>query len=560
MMELLIIALAALATILRVMFLILLSIVSGWGLAYLCIYSQKIESLLVPLVSVLESIPVIGFLPIVLIICVQGIGGCLGVELAVGFLVFVAVAGNIWMGIYQAFKTVPGNLLEVSENYDIGIIGKFRDLYIPYSYPRITANMFSSFVNAFFYVTVSEVFTVGLNTYHTFGVGTLISSFIMHGDLINLGFSLLFIGVAVVLITLWFHSLSETAVANYGADTQTPIKRHTSLDRLLMKGRLDRQHGAVNREPEPVQSISVLAIVPILAPNGIQASVIDGRAKREKGKGPFVSIVLKNAKYVASFLVFIILAYLALAAYHIITSVPAGKWGYFLSITPYLLYSMWVDYLRVGLITLASFVLAISVGYIMATNKRMSKMIAPLIQFVAAFPAPAYFPLIFIATIPLLKNTLPFFYVEVYIFVLGFLSCFYYLFFNFWMGVQAIPSECWDVMRNYNLGFFERMRYVVLPATFAYLITGLSSTINNAWAGIALGEYWPKIYNGQTLEAGTGMMKYLTQNIAQGHVDNAAWVSLIFVAVVIAYATLFTRKLMDEARKKYVIEEGIFHA
>lgn len=187
-MEPVIIALATISTILRVMFLIFLSIVSGWGLAYLCISSKKFESAFIPLISALESVPVMGFLPIVLVLCVKGIGGPLGVEVAVGFLVFDAVVWNIWIGIYQAFKTVPGNLLEVSENYEIDAIGKLKYLYIPHSIPRITSDMFSSFVDAFFYITVSEVFTVGAITYGTFGIGTLISSFLKQSDLVNVGY------------------------------------------------------------------------------------------------------------------------------------------------------------------------------------------------------------------------------------------------------------------------------------------------------------------------------------------------------------------------------------
>ncbi len=132
-------------------------------------------------------------------------------------------------------------------------------------------------------------------------------------------------------------------------------------------------------------------------------------------------------------------------------------------------------------------------GYLKAARHRASAYLLPFIQSVAAFPAPAYFPLIFIATLPFLENALPFFYTEVYVFILGFLSCFCYVFYDFWIGVQAIPSEFWEVVRNHEIGFFTRMRRVILPGTFPYLITGVSSTVNSAWAGIAIGEYWPNI-------------------------------------------------------------------
>jgi NitT/TauT family transport system permease protein len=186
-----------------------------------------------------------------------------------------------------------------------------------------------------------------------------------------------------------------------------------------------------------------------------------------------------------------------------------------------------------------------------------------VVQVLAAFPAPTYFPLIFIATLPFLEHVLPTLYAEVYIFILGFLSCFYYVFFDFWIGVQAIPSEFVEVTRNYRLPFLTRMRRVILPATLPYMITGLSSTINSAWAGIAIGEYWPNIApkvapNG--LQVKFGMMYYISSNIANGQIAAAAYVSLLFAIVVAIYGIAFTRNLMDLARKKYVVEEGIFAA
>ncbi|HUK29320.1 MAG TPA: ABC transporter permease subunit, partial [Candidatus Acidoferrales bacterium] len=146
----------------------------------------------------------------------------------------------------------------------------------------------------------------------------------------------------------------------------------------------------------------------------------------------------------------------------------------------------------------------------------------------------------------------------IYVFILGFLSCFYYVFFDFWIGVQAIPTQFWEVMRNNELGFRARMRRIILPATFPYLITGISSTINSAWAGIEIGEFWPNIDGTHSLEVRDGMMKYIGVNMSQGQVGNAAWVSFLFAIVVAIYGLVFTRNLMDLARKKYVVEEGVY--
>jgi ABC-type anion transport system, duplicated permease component len=116
------------------------------------------------------------------------------------------------------------------------------------------------------------------------------------------------------------------------------------------------------------------------------------------------------------------------------------------------------------------------------------------------------------------------------------------------------------LMDNLKLGFWTKMRKIILPATFPYIIAGMSSTINSAWGGLAIGEYWPDIYQSQTLEVRTGLMKALAVADNQGNLALVGWLSLIFAIIVVIYSVLFTRKMMDLARKKYVAEEGIYAA
>jgi NitT/TauT family transport system permease protein len=268
-------------------------------------------------------------------------------------------------------------------------------------------------------------------------------------------------------------------------------------------------------------------------------------------------------KYLGYALVAAIATYLVYASLMLIISVPLNTWYSYFEETPRLLEYVGADYLRVSVITLASLGLAVFAGYFLAAHHRIGDTVLPVLQAFAAFPAPTYFPLLFLVTLPFLERALPLLYTEVYIFLLGFLSCFYYVFFDFWIGVQAIPTEFLDVVSNHQVPFWSKMRRVILPASLPYLITGLSSTINSAWAGMAIGEFWPdiapKVAPGG-LQAPFGMMYYITYNMANGAIGPAAYVSLLFALVVAIYGIVFTRNLMDLARRKYVVEEGIFAA
>ena len=555
-MEITIIALAALATFGRGLLLMLVAIFSGWILGYIAIKNRAFENAFVLFISVFESIPVFSFIPIILIIFIRGLGGGLGVEVAADFLVFTAIVWNIWIGIYQAFKTVPEHLLEVSANYGLGFVDRMRFLYIPFSIPRIAGNIFPSFSDALFYITVSEVFTVGSSSYQTFGIGTIIAQLTAHGDLTGVYYSLLFIAIGVMAFTFLFSNFSRQAIAKYGVDTNVDIqrrKRHYYLPHWLSHGSSRAWYDSLRSQTKGISRYTS-KLVPQRGHSIIHVGGSSvGELHRRRGS--------KTIKYLIVSVVSIGLIFILYSVAQIIFSVPKDQWINFLVSTPYLLYAMAADYVRVLIVTIASLALSIFLGYFLTIHKKAVPVSLPFIQIIAAFPVPAYFPLIYAITLPFFHGVLgDDASTEFYVLLLCFISTFYYVFFNFWVGIQAIPTEFWELMRNYELKAFTRLRRVILPATFPYLIAGLSSTINSAWGGLAIVEYWHNIYDNHSLQVQVGMMKIITTNTTNGNIGIAAWTSLLFAVVVIIFGILFTRNLMDLARKKYVVEEGIYQA
>ena len=268
----------------------------------------------------------------------------------------------------------------------------------------------------------------------------------------------------------------------------------------------------------------------------------------------------KNYGYAWAGVGVLILALLLYGAYHIIASVSLAEWGTLFRMTPTLLLGLLYDYARVAIITLVAFVFSIFVGYYFAMNARAESVGVPVIQGFSAYPVPTYFPFVFLAAVPFLNSIFGQYTSEVFVLFLGFISTFYYVFYSFWMGVKAMPSEYLEIMDNLNLGFFQKMRMIIMPSTFPYLISGISSTINSAWGGLMIGEFWPDIAGGRSLEVTHGLMKTIDVATNNGNLAVAAWASLIFGIVVAIYSLAFTRRMMDLARKKYVAEEGIYSA
>ena len=237
-----------------------------------------------------------------------------------------------------------------------------------------------------------------------------------------------------------------------------------------------------------------------------------------------------------------------------------SEWSQLFSATPGILVGLVYDYARVAIILVISFVISISLGYYLAVNKRAEFVGVPVMQAFSAYPVPIYFPFVFAASLPFIVRYLGPFSDEFYVLAVGFVSTFYYIFYSFWMGVKSLPVEYFELMRNLNLGYFSKLRRIVLPATFPYLISGISSTINSAWGGLMIAEYWPDIIHDKTLEIHTGLMKFISVQTSTGNISLAGWASFIFGIVVVIYSIFFTRRMMDLARKRYFAEEGIFAA
>ncbi len=537
----LILVLAVLATAVRVLGLILLSVVSGWFLAYETITNKKFENIFIASIEVFESVPVIAFFPVVLILFVVGIGGSLGVELAVDFLVFTAVVWNIWMGEYQAFKTVPREMVEVTENFRFTFFERLRYLYIPFSVPRIAANIFPSVADGFFYITVSEVFVIGAHTFQVFGIGLYLNQFVLAGQWNDVATLLVILAVVIVIIVVLMREFSRYAVSKFTIDTDMPIVR---------RGRLNVRESLRSSAVASVNPLNKLAKYNRV--RRVSRRVQQDIYYEEKSE--------KKYGYIPGIIGILLLTFLVYGIYRIVSGVAFSEWIYLFSITPRLLFDLLLDYARVGVIVAVSFVFSIFVGYYLAVNRKAEAAGIPLIESISAYPVPTYFPFIFLAASPFVFSIFGGLTNEVFVLFLGFMSTFYYVFYSFWMGVKAMPSEYSELMKNLNLTFFQKMKLIIMPSTFPYLISGVSSTINSAWGGLMIGEFWPSIIGDKTLTVSNGLMKVIDVATSTGNMDVAAWGSFLFGIIVAVYSILFTRRMMDLARTKYVAEEGIYAA
>ncbi|MEM3353674.1 MAG: ABC transporter permease subunit, partial [Saccharolobus sp.] len=306
--QIVIITLASLASLGRVFLTIGLSIITGWFLGYIATKNRIVENVYLSIIEVFESVPVISFFPIVLIFFVYRIGGYLGIELAADFLVLTAVVWNIWIGIYQAFKTIPQDFLEVAENYRLGFLRKMSKLYIPYSWPRIAANLIPSFADAFFYITVSEIFAIGTSSYHVFGIGTLISEYTSSQEytlaLIALGILAIFVSIFTYLLRIF----ANYSVARYGLDTDIKVSKRGRI-RIRYSARISN-------------TLSTFTKISKYASRVVRSNVTIGEEENKRNL-PW--------KYLGIGISILFLGLIIYGAFSTITSVSLSTWSYLFS-------------------------------------------------------------------------------------------------------------------------------------------------------------------------------------------------------------------------------------
>ncbi|ABL88424.1 binding-protein-dependent transport systems inner membrane component [Pyrobaculum islandicum DSM 4184] len=171
--------LALLATFGRMALALLSTVAIAYALAYAMYKSRRVEAVLLPLLDVLQSVPILGFFPIALYVFVF-IMPQIGAELAAQFLIFTSMAWNIIFGIYQSFKTLPRELIEMSQVYLTERLA-LAHVFLPVALRSVYYNAAVSWSNAFFFITASEVITLGTEV-KLFGIGSFVVDAFEKGD------------------------------------------------------------------------------------------------------------------------------------------------------------------------------------------------------------------------------------------------------------------------------------------------------------------------------------------------------------------------------------------
>jgi len=498
----------ALRTVLRMGASLVVSIVFSFPYAALAAKSRQAEKILIPVLDILQSVPILGFLSIT----VTGFialfpGRLLGVECAAIFAIFTSQAWNMTFSLYQSFRTVPVELTEAARMYHLSAWQRFWRLEVPYAVPPLIWNMMMSVSAGWFFVVASEAITVSGQTILLPGVGSYIASAITERDLTAIGYALL---VMLIVILLYDQLLFRPLLA------------------WSRKFRGDA--GAEEYDVRPwflivmqrARFFDLLQFAMLTLNRGFDRA-ISGLSRRWT---PAYEAQPASPAMIRLFDI----GLLGLASAGIVwlfafvrEQVPGNEIGWVFLLGA-------ATALRIIVLIAVASLIWVPIGVWIGLRPRLAERVQPIVQFLAAFPANLLFPAAVVLILRFELNP------EIWLSPLMILGTQWYILFNVIAGTTTLPTELKLVASNLGLRRWLWWRRMILPAIFPAYVTGAVTAAGGSWNASIVAEV---VQWGNTTLQATGIGAYITQYTATGDPARIA----LGIGVLCLYVLVFNRLL-----------------
>jgi len=486
------------------------------------------EKVLIPLLDILQSIPVLGFMPgLVLALVAIFPNSNIGLELAAVIMIFTGQAWNMTFSFYQSLRSVPQYLLEAAAVYKFDWLRKALKLELPFSAIGLIWNSMMSMAGGWFFLTVSEAFQLGDKDFRLPGLGSYMSVAADKGDNVARFWGV----VAMVLMIVFLDQFLWRPLVVWGQKFRVEEggseEGMTSwfLDFLNRSETLIMMKKIFSRKPaEPVQEVVT--------------AKISGSFKRQvPHPGPKIL-----PRVVSIFAFLILLAAMGFGAWKII--------DLFLKVS----LSQWVRIVEEAAVTLLrvlvavglSALWAIPVGLWIGLSPRLSRVLQSFVQVAASFPAPMLFSYILIA---MKWMNLSLNWGSVALMLLG---AQWYILFNVIAGAMAIPSDLLEASRMYRIRGLARFTKVLMPGIFPYLITGMVTSAGGTWNASIVAEYVTD--KGQTLTA-FGLGSQISESASKADFPMLAASVVVMSLMVVAFNRLVWKRMYRLAEEKYSLSK-----
>lgn len=482
--------------------------------------SRRAERVLIPLLDVLQSVPVLGFLSVTMTIWLTLFPTTeLGVELASVFAIFTSQAWNMTFAFYQSLVTQPRELDEVARLLRLTRWQRFWRLDVPHGVVPLTWNGMMSFGGGWFFLVASEVISVNNETFALPGIGSYVAAASAQQQIGRLLLAILTMIVMIVLVdAVFWRPLTAWAERFRAGDTVTAERQRSVVLDLLRRSRLPRLLGRALR---PVGRL----LDRVTRVFGVSSrSLTTHVARRRAGDVVFATVVLA----VLAWGLVSMLRYISQQTGLQEFGVAVGL-GFF-------------TFARVVVLLVVASIVWVPVGLWIGLTPRVTRFAQPVVQVLASFPANFLFPFF---TLLLIRTGIS---IDIGGILLMALGSQWYILFNVIAGASAIPNDVREASVMLRLGRAQRWRTVYLPAVFGSWVTGALTAAGGAWNASIVAEVVS--YGGHTLEA-TGLGTYIATATQSGDFARTlVGVSVMSLFVVGLNRTLW-RRLYALAESRY---------
>lgn len=481
--------------------------------------SRRAEKILLPILDVLQSVPVLGFLSVTLTVWLTLFPKTeLGVECASVFAIFTSQVWNMTFAFYQSMVTQPRDLDEAARLLRLTKWQRFWRLDVPNGMIPLVWNGMMSFGGGWFFLIASEVISVNNHVYALPGIGAYVAAASQHEEI---GRLLLAIGVMVVMVVgvnlVFWRPLTAWAERFRPGDTVGEQQRSVVLDVV----RRSVIPGLVARAARPIGSALEWATRPFgIADRPLRVNA----TRRRAGDIAFVVVVVA-----------LIAWGLAQMLGYVRAQTGLGQFGVAAGLGL-------VTFARVLVLLVVGTAIWVPVGVWIGLSPRVTRLAQPIVQVLASFPANFLFPFV---TLALVSTGVS---LDVGGILLMALGAQWYILFNVIAGASAIPNDMREAATSLRLGRWARWRTLYGPAIFSSWVTGGITAAGGAWNASIVSEVVS--YGHHTLTA-TGLGAYIAQSTADGDFARTLIGVTVMSVFVVGLNRLFWRRLYTFAESRY---------
>ncbi len=506
----------------RMFLALLLSIGFSLAVGILAARNKRAETVIIPLLDVFQSIPILGFFPIVIFGVVALLPGQAGVNVAIIILIFTSMSWNITFGVYEAVRSIPQDYIDLSEIAGSSSWERIISLYIPASLGRIAYNTQTSWAVGLFYLISSEILTLCSKNYTAnYGIGVAISEYASSPSTFNdYIYSIIALVIAVVIWQFVFLREFSLWSEKY---------KFVEEPRGARKDYLLRFYSWVNQ-----RSISKLFLM-----------------AQGRGVSRFTSSISKfkrGFKYSILILILIFVVFevgaLFFTGHANLSHIPSAST--ILTDEAGVLIALAYSFARVWYVFFFCVAVAVPAGIIIGLRTRLYDFAIPALEVVASIPAPALLPL-FVKDVT--TNG------EAIAAIVIFLGMFWYVIFNVMAGIRSLPAEIFELKKEFRVSAITAWRNVYLPAIAAAFVTGAITAIGAAWNTLIVAEYFvtqnPNGTQQVLTQVGNGIGKTIYVATIHGNILILTLSVLSMTVLIVAFNLTVWRRVYHYVTRRY---------